>query len=248
MSTRRDGLWAVVPVKLFAQTKRRLMPLLAPHERAALARAMLDDVLAVLMQVSSLAGVMVITGDAAAAAIAHAAGARVIDDVENTGTTAAVNQAARHLARAGRGGMLVIPADVPLIACEDVEMIIAAQRAAPAVTLVPASIDGGTNALACSPPGVMPFCFGDDSFCGHREAARATGIEPQILCIERMGCDIDRPADLATFLGRPSATRSYAYLTKNAVAERLQRAPGSMQATPCRAINVMMEETGTLKP
>ena len=63
------GLWAVVPVKLFAQTKRRLMPLLARHERGALARAMLADVLFALARTQSLAGIMVITGDADAAAM-----------------------------------------------------------------------------------------------------------------------------------------------------------------------------------
>lgn len=218
------GLWAVVPVKLFAHTKRRLMPLLARHEREALARAMLADVVFALGGVRSLAGILVITGDADAAAMARAAGAFVLADAENAGTTAAVTLAAAHLAGAGREGMLVIPADVPLVTPVDVEAIVVAHRAAPAVTLVPASIDGGTNALACSPPGAVPVCFGDESFRQHREAARARGIEPQILELEHLGHDIDRPDDLATFLMRPSPTQSYAYLTGIGVAERLRRA------------------------
>ena len=61
------NLWAVVPVKLFADTKRRLMPVLESDERAALARTMLEDVLSVLTRTLSLAGIMVITRDAAAA-------------------------------------------------------------------------------------------------------------------------------------------------------------------------------------
>ena len=130
------NLWAVVPVKLFADTKRRLMPVLAYDERAALARAMLEDVLSVLMRTSSLAGIMVITRDAAAAAIAHAAGALVVDDLENTGTSAAVAQASRHLAAARRGGMLMVAADVPSITPADIETVVAAHRAAPSVTLV----------------------------------------------------------------------------------------------------------------
>ena len=52
------NLWAVVPVKLFADTKRRLMPVLAYDERAALARTMLEDVLSVLTRTLSLAGIM----------------------------------------------------------------------------------------------------------------------------------------------------------------------------------------------
>ena len=160
------GLWAVVPVKRFAQTKRRLMPQLASHEREALARAMLADVLFALVRTQSLAGIMVITGDADAAAMVHAAGAFVVADAENAGTAAAVTQAARHLAAAGRDGMLMIPADVPLITPADVEMIVAAHRAAPSVTLVPASIDAGTNALACSPPSLSRFVLATTAFAG----------------------------------------------------------------------------------
>jgi 2-phospho-L-lactate/phosphoenolpyruvate guanylyltransferase len=218
------GLWAVVPVKQFAHTKRRLMPFLARHECGALARAMFADVLAALMRTRAIAGIMVITGDPDAESAAHAAGALVVADVENAGTTAAVTQAARHLAGVGRDGMLMVPADVPLITPADIEMIVAAHRAAPSVTLVPASVDGGTNALACSPPGAVSCCFGDDSFRRHREAARAGGIEPQILQLDHVGQDIDRPHDLASFLLRPSPTQSYAYLTANGIADRLRRA------------------------
>lgn len=231
--SKSHGLRAVVPVKLFAHAKQRLLPLLTLPERGALARAMLGDVLSALMRTPSLAGIVVITGDADAAAMAQAAGAFVLADFENAGITAAVEKAARHLAGEGRHGMLVIPADVPLITPADVEMIVMAHRAAPSVTLVPASIDGGTNALACSPPGAMAFRFGDDSFRHHREAARACGIEPQILALAHVGHDIDRPDDVAAFLVRPSATRSYAYLTKNGIAERLLRAQRDRCQEPC---------------
>lgn len=215
------GLWAVVPVQWLNRTKRRLIPLLSNRERVALARAMLQDVLSALTRTSALAGVMVITSDAEATAMAHAAGALVVADTANAGTTAAVTLAARHLDGMGREGMLVIPADVPLITPADIEMILAAHRIAPSVTLVPASVDGGTNALACSPPRVVPFCFGRDSFRRHRKAARAHGIEPAVSRLARVGHDIDRPGDLAAFLQRPSATHAYAYLAASGIRERL---------------------------
>ena len=221
MSERR-GLCAVVPVKLFSRTKRRLIPLLSRHERKALARAMLEDVLLALTRAPSLAGIAVITGDAEATAMAYAGGALVIADTENAGTTAAVTAAAQHLDGMGRKGMLIVPADVPLITPADIEAIVAAHRVAPSVTLVPASTDGGTNALACSPLRAVPFAFGEDSFRRHREAAWARGIEPEILGLERVGHDIDRPDDLASFLLRPSPTHTYAYLSRIKVSERLR--------------------------
>lgn len=215
------GLWAAVPVKLFAQTKRRLMGLLSRGEREDLAGAMLEDVLAALTCTPCLAGVLVVTGDARATAIAQAAGALVISDDENTGTSAAVANAARHLAHARRQGMLVVPADVPLITAADVEAIVAAHRAAPSVTLVPAGADGGTNALAVSPPDAIAFHFGEASFRRHEESAAACGIEPQVLALARIQHDIDRPDDLANFLLTPSPTRTHAYLTASGIARRL---------------------------
>ena len=220
-SSNRRGLWAVVPVKHFARTKGRLAPLLSRDERETLAGAMLTDVLSALGRARTLAGVVVVTGDNKAAQMARKAGAHVIHDDENAGTTAAVAKAARHLAEAGCDGMLVVPADVPQITAADVDAIIAAHRGARAVTLVQASVDGGTNALACSPPEVIRFYFGDDSFRQHRDAAKTGGIEPAVLKLARLEQDIDRPDDLAEFMTRPSKTRSYACLAAAGVTQRL---------------------------
>lgn len=227
----KRGLWAVVPVKRRADAKRRLMPLLASHERAAFAHAMLEDVLSAVTLCPSLAGIIVITGEQSAAALAQAAGLRVMEDLENSGMTAALTKAARQLAEEGRDGMLVVPADVPLVTAADIETLALTHQAAPSVTLVPACNDGGTNALCCSPPGVMRLYFGEDnSFRQHQDEAQASGIAPQILRLERIGQDIDRPADIAAFLRHPSATRSYAYLTDIGIAQRLH----NMQLDACK--------------
>jgi 2-phospho-L-lactate guanylyltransferase len=51
----RNGIWAVVPVKDIRDAKQRLASVLAPHERAALFRAMLHDVLSALSGAEGLA-------------------------------------------------------------------------------------------------------------------------------------------------------------------------------------------------
>ena len=216
------GLWAVVPVKLFAHAKRRLMPLLSLNERRTLTGAMLADVLSALVRTPCLAGVLVVTGERSAESMARAAGAVVMNDSESIGMNAAIAKAARRLADLGRSGMLVTPADVPLITTADVEAIVRVHHAAPSVTLVPAGNDGGTNALACSPPLAISCRFGEDSLREHREAARVAGITAGILRLEQVGHDIDRPDDLARFLLRPSPTQSYAYLVASGIAERLR--------------------------
>lgn len=231
-----SGCWAVMPVKSFTRAKQRLVPLLDARERAGLARAMFEDVLQVLVSSPSVAGVLVVTGDAQAAALARGAGADVLPDPAEAGLVPAVRAAARALVAAGRAGMLVVPADLPLIKPADLELIALGHRTSPAVTLVAASSDGGTNALACSPPDALPICFGDDSFRRHREVALALGLAPRILTLPRFGRDIDRPGDLFAFLAQPSATRTFAWLVDSGIAHRLHAHPvapglaGSRQA------------------
>lgn len=217
------ALWAVIPVKSFACAKQRLAPLLAAHERAALARAMFQDVLQVLVHSPFVAGTMVVTGDIEAGAIARGAGAGVLPDPREAGLVQAVQHAARTLAAARRGGMLVVPADLPLITSADIELIALGHRSSPAVTLVAASSDGGTNALACSPPDAMPFFFGENSFKRHRDSALHLNLSPKVLTLPRFGRDIDRPEDLIAFMKWPSATRTHAFLTDSGIARRLHQ-------------------------
>ncbi len=226
----KRGLWAVVPVKRRTDAKRRLMPLLASDERAALAHAMLQDVLSALTLSRSLAGIVMMTGEPSAAALARAVGVRVIEDLDDAGMVPALTKAGRQLAKEGRDGMLIVPADVPLVTAADIETLARTHQAAPSVTLVPACGDGGTNALCCSPPAVMRLYFAEgDSFRKHQDEARAKGIAPQIVRLERIEQDIDRPDDVAAFMQRPSATRSYAYLTQIGIAQRLH----DMQLDAC---------------
>jgi 2-phospho-L-lactate guanylyltransferase len=175
---------------------------------------------------------MVVTDEPRAAAAARVVGAVVLGDAESGGLNAAVAKAARCLADDGRKGMLVVPADVPLVTAADVDAIVGAHRAAPSVTLVPAESDGGTNAFACSPPLAVGGRFGEDSLREHRNAAMAAGIAATILRLPRIGCDIDRPDDLVRFLRRPSPTRSYAYLVASGIAGRLRCIDGDLQRAP----------------
>ena len=218
------SLWAVVPVKSFASAKIRLAAVLSADERGALARAMFEDVLDVLARSLSIAGVLVVSDDPQAAAIASLAGASVLRDPPEGGLNASVRAAARALAAGRQGGMLVVPADLPQITPADIELISLGHRRSPAVTLVAASRDGGTNALACSPPEVMPALFGDDSFRCHREAALALGLTPRVLSLPRFERDIDRPDDLLDFLRKASPTRTYACLKASAAVHRIAQA------------------------
>lgn len=219
-------MWAVVPVKDMRAAKQRLVPALAPDERRTLFRHMLEDVLRALCAAEGLDGVALLTGDAEAMRLARRYDARVIAEAENRGHTAAVAAAAAALAVDGADGLLTVPGDVPLATPAEIEAVLAAHGAAPAMTIVPAHDERGSNCVACSPPDVVPLRFGDDSFVPHLAAARVRGVEPRVLRLPGLALDIDTPADLEALLDRPAATLTHAYLAESGIAARLGKGRG----------------------
>ena len=203
---------AVVPVKDLGGAKQRLAEVLDQPTRTALFRAMLEDVLEALSGVAPITGIVLVTRDPEAVALARRYGAECLIEPENRGHTAAVEFAARTLAGRGADALLQIPGDVPRVTAAEIEAVIAAHAPAPAVTIAPSRDYLGSNAVLCSPPDVFPFRFGDDSFYPHLAAARAIGVEPAIVERPGLGLDVDTPCDLETFLASPSDTRAYRFL------------------------------------
>src|SRR5271170_528804 len=90
-------VWAVVPVKRFDQAKQRLSGVLDSAGRAALAAAMLGDVLEQLTGTAGLTGVLVVTSAAEATAIAESFGAIALSDPADSGVNDAVAHGVRKL-------------------------------------------------------------------------------------------------------------------------------------------------------
>jgi 2-phospho-L-lactate guanylyltransferase len=197
----QKSIWAVVPVKSFARAKARLAPLIDSVQREQLARAMLEDVLAGLRKLDGLAGILVVSADTEAREIARANGARAIDDPFENGPNAAIRLALPFLRDAQADAMMVVPSDVPQIDPDELLPVIRS-LIAPAIALVAASRDGGTNLLGCSPVGLIHPCFGASSFVKHANAARRAGIEPSIFTCRSIAHDLDQPQDLSSFRAR----------------------------------------------
>jgi 2-phospho-L-lactate/phosphoenolpyruvate guanylyltransferase len=212
------GIWAVVPVKDTAAAKQRLGAAVPSALRRGLALAMLEDVLAALAEAHGLAGRLVVTTDAAAIELAARYGAVHTTEAAGAGHTGAVIAAARRLAADGRGGMLTVPGDIPLVTSGEIGALIAAHRPAPSFTIAPSHDEQGSNAVLMSPPDVVPLRFGDDSFFPHLAAAEARGIAPSVLHLPGIALDIDNPADLAHFAGLGSRTRAGLWLAHNKAA------------------------------
>jgi 2-phospho-L-lactate/phosphoenolpyruvate guanylyltransferase len=209
-------IWAVVPVKDTAAAKTRLAAAVPADLRQGLALAMLEDVLAALAEACGLAGLLLVTIDPAARDLAARYGARCIENGARDGHTGAVMAAARRLASEGRGAMLTLPGDIPLVTAAEIEQLIAAYLPPPSFTIAPSHDEMGSNAILTSPPDAVPLRFGDDSFRPHLAAARAAGIEPTIVKLPGIALDIDNPADLAHFSQLGSRTRAGLWLAQHA--------------------------------
>jgi len=213
-----SGIWAVIPVKPFELAKTRLSAALSGSERAQLARVMVEDVLETLAGVKALAGMMVVTADPSAVALAARYGAVVLREAAPTGIDAALARATRYLSSTPQAGMLMLAGDLPQASVAAVEELTRTlNRSNPVVTIVPAVRDRGTNALGCRPATIIAPSFGPRSFDRHYQAARVDGITPVVLDSSELGYDIDRPGDLSAFLSLGTSTRTHAFLSRVAM-------------------------------
>jgi 2-phospho-L-lactate guanylyltransferase len=213
-------IWAVIPVKETAGAKERLASAVPRELRPGLALAMLEDVLAAVAQARGLAGIAVVTLDPAVQALAQRYGARILTDDARGGHTAAVAE--------GRGGMLQMPGDIPLVSADEVSLLLAVRRASPSFTIAPSHDDFGSNAVLVCPPAAVPLTFGDDSFFPHLRTAQACGIRPLIVRQHGIGLDIDRPDDIRAFAQLRSSTRAQAFLEQHGLTPRAHEPSGAV--------------------
>jgi 2-phospho-L-lactate guanylyltransferase len=184
----------LVPIKILADAKQRLSPVLSSDERFALAQAMCEDVLQTLASWPKRPPVAVVTSDSFARDLAARFNFEVIPD-DNSGETSAIEMATAVCKQSGADNTLVIPADIPLIDASELQKIL--DNAPPAGTLlVPDAAGRGTNAAWRSPADLFPLRFGNDSFLPHRAAAQATGLPCIVLELPGIARDVDRPEDL----------------------------------------------------
>jgi coenzyme F420-0:L-glutamate ligase/2-phospho-L-lactate guanylyltransferase len=201
----------VIPAKEFTEAKQRLADALPAAARAALARAMLEDVLAAIAE-APVDRVVVITPDAEVSSVAERWGAVVIREAEAHGHTAAVARGVALCREWGATVLLTVPGDLPCLTADEVRRILDSCGPAPAAVFVPSRSGVGTNAVCLAPPDAVPLRFGEPSFDDHLTAARARGIEPVVLRLPGAGLDIDRPEDLHALRQEGPGTRAAAAL------------------------------------
>ena len=235
--TGSERMWAILPVKRFADAKRRLTPVLEAGERAALARLMFEDVLDALMPRHGIfTGVVIVTSDSDAMAIARQRGATVVTTEVDSGINEAILAAIDQLRPQADNAALVVPSDIPQVTHKAFVQAAAAVAGPRSLAIAAAARDGGTNLFAGRPAGIVAPQFGPHSFQRHRRAAVQAGITVQTLSLPELSLDIDRPDDLPVFLALKSPTRAHAFLSALPLHDRLV---GS--ASPNRFDRVLVE-------
>lgn len=211
-------MWAVLPLKDFADAKQRLAGLLDGAQRIGLLRAMVGDVLCTLRGHPDLDGTLVVSADPLARALAQSHGADFVSETALgvQGLNAVVQAAVAQLARDGEDEVLILHGDMPLISTDEISQLIRHHRLAPApaLTLATDRHGDGSNGLLCSASAAIGFAYGKGSCARHREQAQRAGMSCNILTLPGMSCDIDEPADLVALLDHPHlaaahGTRNY---------------------------------------
>jgi 2-phospho-L-lactate guanylyltransferase len=213
-------MWAVVPIKEFGIAKQRLGDLLGEDERVALAEAMLRDVLAALRASERVTGVVIVSRDADVKRVAEAYAVRFVTERGND-LSAAVVQGGDFVAAQGADSMLVVHGDVPLLCAAEIDRLIDAHGDGPGLTLVPDRDGTGTNGLVVSPPDLIPFSYGANSFQAHHEAGRASTAPVRRVELEGLSLDIDKPEDVRCLLSYDRASATLDYLAEIQVESRL---------------------------
>lgn len=188
---------ALIPLRDPGSGKSRLAPALDREERAALAEAMLADV--VLALTDDVDDVVLLASGSQAAAAGRALGLDVLlDDADAPGLNPALAGATRKLSPSS-ARIVVVVADLPCLRSTDVKAVLADE----APVVVAPTADGGTAMLLRVPGEVITTAYGPDSAVRHLGLAHDAGVTSQRIDRPGTELDVDTVRDLAELLAAP---------------------------------------------
>jgi len=190
------ALWAIVPVKPLQRGKSRLAGVLTREERANLNRYLLSHTLETLTEIKDIENILVVSRDPAALSLARDYGARTVQEKGSPHLNVALTRATLVAKEYTTRGVLIVPADLPLITSQDVKTMLALAKDPPVVVVAPDRHREGTNALLVCPIGLIEYDFGPGSFDRHCQLAEQVGARLEIVELPSLALDVDLPEDL----------------------------------------------------
>ena len=189
--------WALIPIKGFERGKSRLSEVLAPLERAQLARDLFEHVVRVLRASPAIDEIAVVSDSVEACEHVERLGVVALSDADDSqGLADVVDGALQDLERRGATSVMICMSDLPDLTVQDITSV-ARQLDESDVVLVPDLLQQGTNVIALKPATCLPSCLGhEDSLRRHHARARDLGLTVSIQLSSGIAFDVDRPRDL----------------------------------------------------
>ena len=188
--------WAIVPVKHLNCSKSRLSDVLSAQDRQDLIRNLLLRTLNMLTESEFIENIIVISKDDSVLRLAANQGVSIVKEDSHSDLNSALHQATLVTMSLGATGLLILPADLPLLVKRDVEKMIVVKDSDRVVMIVPDQHGVGTNALFVRPPGMLRYQFGQGSLKAHKQEANRLKAELYICRLPNVEFDIDDPEDL----------------------------------------------------
>lgn len=189
------SLWAIVPVKPLRRGKSRLSEILSEDERSQLNHQLFVHTIQVLKKVDAISNILVVSRDSNVLTEARELDVRTVTENGTPELNNALLRASLFSKAFSTEGVLIVPADLPLLTPEDVDGFLAARTQPPMMVIAPDRRRGGTNMLLIDPADLITFSFGKDSFDLHCDLAKSKGADVIVYENERIGLDLDIPED-----------------------------------------------------
>jgi 2-phospho-L-lactate guanylyltransferase len=213
----------LLPVKDLRNAKKRLIGVLTPEERFALADAMLADTVRAVQGVRRAEKIFVVTNYAPAMQLAEENAWEILREEHQISESHSVDTASRLCELRGVTGLLRVPLDVPLVRASDIDDLLAVECEEPALVIVPSRDGLGTNAILRMPPALFPSHFGVGSFAKHVGEAERIGARVIFRRSPRLEMDVDDEADLRVLLRNDlSGTETGRWLRESGVEARFR--------------------------
>lgn len=197
------NIWAVIPKKPIREAKSNLAEILTQDEQQQLAWSLFQHTITQLTDWHRLQGILVISADQTYLKACDQTRIHFLQEDQPNEINTSLNFAIRHLTEKKPDAILVIRGDLPLLSKEALLPLIE-QTPIPGIGIVGDRHQRRTNILLASPPNILPFCFGENSFMHHQLIAQERNVPTHITLSAPLSLDIDTPADFLFFKKLPN--------------------------------------------